>query len=656
MFRKRIIALKYIIPIILFCLIGNLPAESVAKLILPKAKLKAVIVDVTVLKSSLQNQHEGFEEKQVYTENQQVSLNYRDKFFQIEFGAINCKDSNKTIFRYKLKGLDEEWIYARRNHFANYYNLAPGFYTFVVQAADKKYKWSNENGVVKISINRPFYYTWWFIAFCLTIGVLWFLWYYDSKVTRIAKQRNLLEQLVKERTDKIVSQNEEIFKQKEEAEKEKHRADTLLLNILPADTIKELKTKGKAQARSYRLATIMFTDFVGFTKVSEKLRPQELVAELDKAFSKFDEIIEKYAVEKIKTMGDAYMCAGGVPIRNKSNPFDVVLAGLEIQRHMETLKQESIALGNRYWQVRIGICTGEIVAGVIGTKRFAYDVWGDTVNIANRLETTGEAGKVNISGETFEIIKDFFDCTFRGKILAKSKGEIEMYFVDNIKRNLSLNNEGIEPNNLFKQKLNYHLYNKINYKKAEQYILDQLENGLKGTYTYHGLHHTIDVRDAVERIAAAEKVTDEDVFLLKTAALFHDSGFLWQYDDNEPIGAENAKKLLPQFGYNEAQIQIVVQLIMATQIPHIAGTQLEKIICDADLDYLGRDDFEEISFTLMNELMLVGKIKTRKDWDAIQIKFLSKHQFYTDYSIANRNEQKHKHLVVIVERFNGDLY
>jgi len=200
------------------------------------------------------------------------------------------------------------------------------------------------------------------------------------------------------------------------------------------------------------------------------------------------------------------------------------------------------------------------------------------------------------------------------------------------------------------------LYNKINYKKAEQYILDQLENGLKGTYTYHGLHHTIDVRDAVERIAAAEKVTDEDVFLLKTAALFHDSGFLWQYDDNEPIGAENAKKLLPQFGYNEAQIQIVVQLIMATQIPHIAGTQLEKIICDADLDYLGRDDFEEISFTLMNELMLVGKIKTRKDWDAIQIKFLSKHQFYTDYSIANRNEQKHKHLVVIVERFNGDLY
>jgi len=616
--------------------------------------LETIIVEVTVLQSSIQNQRKEFQEKLIKHSNKKVSLNYRDKFFQIEYSAINAKDSNRTVFRYKLQGLDEEWIYAGRNHFASYYNLNPGEYYFIVQAANKKGKWSNHSASITLQINPPFYFTWWFFSVCILTFTIWFIYSYDRRVSRITRQKKILEQLVKERTDKITIQNQEILKQKEEAEKEKQRADTLLLNILPADTIKELKLRGKAQARNYRLASVMFTDFVGFTSISEKLRPQELVAELDKAFSKFDEIIEKYNVEKIKTMGDAYMCAGGVPIRNKSNPFDVVLAGLEIQRFMASLNQHKIADGKHYWQVRIGIHTGELVAGVIGTKRFAYDIWGDTVNVANRLESSGEPGHVNISGTTYELIKDFFDCTYRGKIEAKNKGEIDMYYVKNIKINLSLNDEGIIPNDIFNQKLAYQLYSKFNYKKAEQYILEQLESGLKGSYTYHGLHHTIDVRDAAERIAIAEKVTDEELFILKTAALFHDSGFLFQYDKNEPLGAEKAKQLLPDFGYNEAQVKLICTLILATSIPQKATTHLEKILCDADLDYLGRDDFNEISNNLMNELISEGKIKNRKEWDAIQVKFLSNHKFFTNYSIEHREIEKNKRLQEIIERYEND--
>jgi len=639
----------------LFCFqIKNIHAQS--KIAAKNNLLKAVIVEVKVLQSSLQNKRKGFLEKQIQTENQQVNLNYRDKFFQIEFSAINAKDSNRTIFRYKLQGLDEEWIEAGRNHFANYYNLSPGKYFFVVQAANKKGKWSTQSASIIITINPPFYYTWWFISLCIVVIVLWSLYYYESRVSRVTKQKNILEQMVRERTDKISQQNQEILKQKEEAEKEKNRADTLLLNILPADTIKELKSRGKAQARSYRTASVMFTDFVGFTTVSEKLRPQELVAELDTAFSKFDEIIEKYNVEKIKTMGDAYMCAGGVPIRNKSNAFDVVLAGLEMQRYMDGIKNERINEGKHFWQVRIGIHTGELIAGVIGTKRFAYDIWGDTVNIANRMESSGQPGRVNISGTTFEIIKDFFDCSYRGKIQAKNKGEIDMYYVNKIKLNLSVDEKGIEPNDLFSQKLAYQLYSKFNYKKAEQYIIEHLETGLKGNYTYHGLHHTLDVRDAVERIAIAENITGEEIFILKTAALFHDSGFLQQYDNNEPIGAGKARELLPQFGYNDAQIKVICDLILATQIPQNAKTQLEKILCDADLDYLGRDDFEEISNTLMNELITEGKISTIKQWDAIQVKFLTNHKYYTNYCIENRQPKKDLRIEEIKHRFENEMY
>jgi len=211
--------------------------------------------------------------------------------------------------------------------------------------------------------------------------------------------------------------------------KEKHKSDTLLLNILPAETAQELKDKGHATPRQYELVTVLFTDFKGFTNVAETMSPEDIVRELDNCFLAFDEIVEKYNLERIKTIGDSYMCAGGVPTVNKTNPADAVKAGLEMQAFMQKLKAQRQAEGKPYFECRLGIHSGKVVAGVVGKKKFAYDIWGDTVNVASRMESSGEVNKINISADTYTLIKDNFTCEHRGKINAKGKGEIDMYFV-----------------------------------------------------------------------------------------------------------------------------------------------------------------------------------------------------------------------------------
>lgn len=212
--------------------------------------------------------------------------------------------------------------------------------------------------------------------------------------------------------------------------REKDRSEKLLLNILPHETAEELKLKGSATPKHYDLVSVLFTDFKGFTTIAEKLSPQELVEELNQCFVAFDQIIDKYKLEKIKTIGDAYMCAGGIPAVNATNPVDIVRAALEIREFMEKLKAEREAQGKDYWELRIGIHTGPVIAGVVGKNKFAYDIWGDAVNTASRMESSGIPGQVNISGITYEHIKEHFLCTHRGKIQAKNKGEIDMYIVE----------------------------------------------------------------------------------------------------------------------------------------------------------------------------------------------------------------------------------
>lgn len=213
---------------------------------------------------------------------------------------------------------------------------------------------------------------------------------------------------------------------------ERAKSDALLLNILPEETAQELKETGSAKPKHYELITVLFTDFKGFTQIAERLTPAQVIEELNHCFSVFDSICEKYGLEKIKTIGDSYMCAGGLPVANTSNPIDVVSAGLEMQECLQVWKKEKEAKNEPVWELRVGIHSGEAVAGVVGKNKFAYDIWGDTVNLASRMESSGEAGKVNISETTYHLIKHKFKCTFRGAVKAKNKGEVNMYFVDGL--------------------------------------------------------------------------------------------------------------------------------------------------------------------------------------------------------------------------------
>ncbi len=255
------------------------------------------------------------------------------------------------------------------------------------------------------------------------------------KIIKQSKLENFLENKIGERT--------------EELQKEKQKSEKLLLNILPHHTAIELKETGSSRPRDYEKASVLFTDFKGFTKISEKLAPNELIKELDLYFGFFDSIATKHNLERIKTIGDAYMCAGGLPISNETNPIDSILSAIEMQNFMKKEINKRIGSNRPLFELRIGIHTGHVIAGVVGTKRFAFDIWGDTVNLASRMESSGEANQVNISEDTYQYVKYLFKCEYRGMIQAKNKGEVKMYFVNRIKPEYSADQEGIEPNKKF---------------------------------------------------------------------------------------------------------------------------------------------------------------------------------------------------------------
>ena len=233
---------------------------------------------------------------------------------------------------------------------------------------------------------------------------------------------------------------------------ERRKSDRLLLNILPARVAEELKRRDRVEPLEYESASVLFTDFVGFTNIAETLTPQELVGELSNSFEVFDGIAKKHGLEKIKTIGDAYMAVGGIPQANRTHAVDCVLTGLALCDYLAELREQRLATGQPAWRLRVGINTGPLVAGVIGTEKFAYDVWGDTVNTASRLESSGAAGRVNLSAHTYDAVKDFFVCEYRGLVQAKSKGAIEMYFALGLRPELSANGDGRTPNDAFLQR------------------------------------------------------------------------------------------------------------------------------------------------------------------------------------------------------------
>jgi class 3 adenylate cyclase len=362
--------------------------------------------------------------------NEPLELSYASHYnIEFEFSAPSFDNNEMLRYEYKI-GEYDSWKLIDYNKL-NLEFTHWGDYEFRVRAIDAYGNISNE-AIYQFSIATPFWAQWWFYLLVLGIFALAGYYIYRYKQRQLIARKKELEEEVAKATITI--------------REERDRSDKLLLNILPKEIAEELKANDKAIARRYGLVSVVFTDLKGFTVASEKLSPEDLVKELDTCFGKFDAIVQSHNLEKIKTMGDGYMCAGGIPAENFANPLQAVLAGLQMQNYMKRVADARKKRNEPFWELRLGIHTGELVAGVVGTTKFAYDIWGDTVNTASRLESSGEPGMVNVSETTYQLIQDYFDCTFRGKIAAKGKGEIAMYFVNRIKPEYSKDAEGVEPN------------------------------------------------------------------------------------------------------------------------------------------------------------------------------------------------------------------
>ncbi len=600
----------------------------------------------------------------------EIILDYNQRSFSIKFQASDISNPDILNYKYILKGSSEEEIFLKNENEIHFNSLSHGEYLLMVYAKLGQSSWSKYPAKLKIIIQPPFWSTLWFrVLSVLFFAGLVYL-YFKKRVDDARKDQLRLEMKINERTREIKQQNKKIeqqrkkleierntvIKQQKELQKEKDKTERLLKNIIPESFGNELKKKGKASARSYDKVTILFTDFVGFSKISTQIKPVELVKKLDVYFTKFDEIILKNNLEKIKTIGDAYMAAGGVPVRNKTNPIDTCIAAVQIQAYMLKRKNDAIANNSDYWELRLGINTGNVTAGVLGRQRLAFDIWGSAVNTAQRMEMLGQPGKVTISESTFLEVEPYFECKFLGTEKTKDNKSVNMYSVIGIKKELSIKGEGIEPNEKFQKIVNLHIYSSINYYKAERAITNKLKAELSDNLYYHSIAHTKDVVAAVERLAISEGVTDEGLFLLKSAASYHDAGFVSQYEKNEKIGASMAQEILPRFGYTQEHIDKIKELIYVTEIPHQPKNKLEEIICDADLDYLGRDDFHQIAAKLGKELIEHGKIDNLKQWDEIQVKFLKQHRYFTKTAIATRRKKKEKNMQEVIDRLERDEY
>jgi class 3 adenylate cyclase len=425
---------------------------------------------------------------------------------------------------------------------------------------------------------------------------------------KFKRRQQVLEQIINKKNEDLVRINE--------------KTEALLANVLPKNTADELMAKGKATKTKYNFVTVLFSDIQGFTQIAEEMNPEVLIDELDKFFFHFDSVVEKYRIEKIKTIGDAYMCAGGIPEKNRTNPVEVILAALEMQEYMKNLKEASFVQGIKFWDIRIGIHTGTVIAGVVGHKKLSYDIWGDTVNIASRMESSGEAGKINISGATFEFVKDFFICEYRGKMPVKYKGELDMYFVKEIIPELS--DENGFPNNRFRFKMQL-----IKLQDVEETVNKMFIDDAPPSLWFHNAQLAVSITSQAELLATAEGLPLEQYVNLKLASIFLMTGYMSDYNNPAEASCKLMDEMLPRYGFDESYI-ISARDLINNSFSGKHESDTDKILHDSRYDYLGRVDYIRLSERLLRERNEHGISTAPEEWSDIQKKLLTDHDFLTN--------------------------
>ena len=378
-----------------------------------------VITDFQVFNQKVPISREGSPLKKAITETDEIILTWKEKVISFEFSALHFAAPGQNQYRYMMEGFDETWQDVGNRRFVSYTNLPEGYtYTFKVQASNKDEIWNRDGTSVKIKILPPPWKTWWAYGVYSVSGALLLIGFINFQIGKERKKKELVQQyneeleaLVKERT--ILLENE------------KEKSDNLLYNMLPKEIADEIKEKGVASPRRYEEVSVLFTDFQNFTSTAATMSAKKLVSEVNEIFEAFDNIIEKHGLEKIKTIGDAYLAVSGLPAEREDHALLCVRAAKEMQQFVDE-RNKSAAVK---WKMRVGIHSGSLIAGVVGKKKFTYDIWGSTVILASRMEEVGQIGKINVSATTCDFLNNYYRTEYRGKISVEGQGEIDMYFV-----------------------------------------------------------------------------------------------------------------------------------------------------------------------------------------------------------------------------------
>jgi class 3 adenylate cyclase/HD superfamily phosphodiesterase len=427
------------------------------------------------------------------------------------------------------------------------------------------------------------------------------------------------------------------------------RIAQLLSNILPRAVLEDLNQHGKYSPKRVDKGVVLFTDFVDFSFKSKNIKPLKLVKLLEYYFTRFDEIVERYKLEKIKTIGDAYMALAGVTEENEEPVLRACLAALEMRNFIRNEKEVAKALKRDFWEIRIGIHAGPLVAGIIGSKRYSFDVWGDTVNIAARAQQFSAIDEISITDNIYEEVKDFFDCTDLGETPIKKRGgTMRMLTLDQLKKDHSMYGNGNFPNVNLRKKCNI---SSVDFEHMRSNIISYLKSNLPDEVVYHDLFHTLNVEKAAIRLGKLEGLNEEELMLLRTAALYHDSGFIFNYHRNELHSVRLMEQHLPNYGYDKDQIELVRSMILVTANNVEPVTLLEQLMCDADHDYIGRADYYVVSEKLRAEIEAMESKMTDLEWIEFQIDYLQNdHEYYSISAKNIRDKGKKNRLAELKEK------
>ncbi len=445
-----------------------------------------------------------------------------------------------------------------------------------------------------------------------------------------------------DRISSLAHRNKTLIQQQEKIAQRYYfiqKQDDTYLNLVADHNLEQEERKARrlTKLKRFTKVSLLYVAINGFDKLLNQDNAEELIDKLDELHFRFDEIAKKYFFIKIKTIGDSFIYGAGMLEENRTNPIDVILAAFEMQR--AAIDVNGGPNNTAFWDVSIGIHTGPVMAEATGRKSMPYRLSGQSVNFTCRLGMACKPGEINISALTYELVKEFFVCKPYGKMPIKYKGNIEMYKVQGLLPELKGTEQGELFNRSFLTK-----YSLIQFLDIQEYVLDMLEQELPDKLYYHDVKHTIDVVTEVELIGWSEGLNEEEILILKMAGLFHDAGHIVSYHNHEYHGTLIATQFLNKYHYPQEMIDKICQLIMATQYPPEPQNLMEKVICDSDLDYLGRDDFIPVSEKLYEELRVREMVGTYDEWNEKQLQFIKAHQYHTNTAQTLRQVKKVKQI------------